>query len=397
MIQLSMKRSFCFLSLLFLLTSCFKDEPKNMECDILEAWVEGNDLSSHFFQQSDMRIANVPSDVHQLAFTVKSQAELPLLKVFFSITPGATIVPANGSAQDFSKGPVVYTVTSEDGAYSRRYTVSFTNPAKPAVEESKMKFDFEHYELNKDEKTVRSNRYYVWYEESADGSRNDNVWATGNGGFILAKPNAQPEDYPSVADANGYEGACVRLTTRDTGSWGQTFKKPIAAGNLFFGEFDPQFAFTNTLLTTKMGIPFDEEPTKVTGYYKYRPGEVFTDKDGLEHKDRVDAPSIYAVFYRNQNAQGEKVVLHGDDIRTNELIVSMAEVAELPATDEWKPFEMTFKSQAPVNAEQLKNRGYSMALVFSSSKTGDEFVGAVGSTLYIDKVEITFKPKEENQ
>jgi hypothetical protein len=124
---------------------------------------------------------------------------------------------------------------------------------------------------------------------------------------------------------------------------------------------------------------------------------VFTDKDGLEHKDRVDAPSIYAVFYRNQNAQGEKVVLHGDDIRTNELIVSMAEVAELPATDEWKPFEMTFKSQAPVNAEQLKNRGYSMALVFSSSKTGDEFVGAVGSTLYIDKVEITFKPKEENQ
>jgi hypothetical protein len=24
-------------------------------------------------------------------------------------------------------------------------------------------------------------------------------------------------------------------------------------------------------------------------------------------------------------------------------------------------------------------------------------VGAVGSTLYIDKVEITFKPKEENQ
>ena len=31
-----------------LLTACIKDEPKNMECDVLEAWVEGDDLAPYF-------------------------------------------------------------------------------------------------------------------------------------------------------------------------------------------------------------------------------------------------------------------------------------------------------------------------------------------------------------
>ncbi|MDY6250502.1 MAG: PCMD domain-containing protein [Bacteroidaceae bacterium] len=42
----------------------------------------------------------------------------------------------------------------------------------------------------------------------------------------------------------------------------------------------------------------------------------------------------------------------------------------------------------------LRDGGYNLALVFSSSKTGDMFEGSVGSTLYIDKVEITFKNEE---
>ncbi|MBR7004577.1 MAG: PCMD domain-containing protein, partial [Bacteroidales bacterium] len=33
-------------------------------------------------------------------------------------------------------------------------------------------------------------------------------------------------------------------------------------------------------------------------------------------------------------------------------------------------------------------RGYSMTVVFSSSKGGDSFIGAVGSTLCIDKVRL---------
>jgi hypothetical protein len=109
----------------------------------------------------------------------------------------------------------------------------------------------------------------------------------------------------------------------------------------------------------------------------------------------VDEPNIYAVFYRNQDAEGNTVVLHGDDVMTSPLIVSKAQVASLPPTTERTKFEMTFESLAPIDKAVLDSRGYNLALVFSSSKTGDTFEGAVGSTLCVDKVEITFKTDKE--
>jgi hypothetical protein len=377
-----MKHGFFASLVLLLFTSCFKEEPKNMECDILEAWVEGESYTAYFFNSADMRVLDVPSNEQKVEFTVRSQATLPALPVHFKLSPGATIVPGDGTEQDFSKGPVTYTVTSEDGEWSRQYTVSFRNPV------SVSKFDFENYSL--DEK----GQYYVWYEKGDDGAKNE-IWASGNAGFLMAKSKAPAEDYPTVPDPNGYEGSSVRLITRDTGSWGKTFKKPIAAGNLFLGKFNSKFALTQTLKTTEMGLPFMQEPVKVTGYYKFTPGETFTDKDMKSVPGRVDEPNIYAVFYRNQDAGGNTVVLHGDDVMTSPLIVSKAQVASLPPTTEWTKFEMTFDSQAPIDQTVLNNRGYNLALVFSSSKTGDTFEGAVGSTLCVDKVEVSFKANKE--
>ncbi len=376
-----------FISLL--LTSCFKEEPKNTECDILDAWVEGEGLEAHFFKVTDMRVSDVPSTEQKIVFTVRSAADLPPMALHLNVTPGATVSPANGSVQDFSKGPVAYTVTSEDGQWHRQYTVNFTSPATPPITEHTMKFDFEHFMIDE-----TYNSFYKWYELAADGSRNEKLWATGNAGFIIAKPKAAANDYPTTPDENGYEGNCVRLTTRETGTWGKRFGKPIAAGNIYFGEFDSQYAVVNTLWTTKMGVAFGEEPLKVTGYYKYKAGEVFTDKDGNVVPGRTDVPNIYSVFYRNQDASEQPVILHGDDIMTSEFIVSKAQVESLPQTEEWKPFEMEFESIKPIDRTKLVAMGYNLALVFSSSRTGDTFEGSVGSTLCVDKVEITFKKNQ---
>ena len=377
-----MRFSYYLAALTMMLTACIKDEPQNAECDILEAWVEGDGLPQHFSQATDMRISDVSSSAEELIFTVKERSKLPLVPVFFKLTPGATITPANGSPQDFTKLPVIYQVTSEDGQWHRNYTVDFRGTVLPSN-----KYGFEDFELSSNQK------YYSWYDK-ADDNYKEAIWSSGNEGFMIAKPNAPATDYPTVPDENGYEGFCLRLTTRSTGSWGKTFKKPIAAGNFFLGSFNSQFALTNTLKTTNMGIVYTKEPVKVTGYYKYTPGEVFTDKDFKEVKSRVDQPTIYAVLYLNHDEQGNEVMLHGDDVRTSRFAVREAEVASLPATDEWLPFEMTFEGTPPIDAELLANRGYNLALVFSSSKTGDTFEGAVGSTLYIDNVEITFKNEE---
>ena len=380
-----MRHFYYILLLSALLMSCFKSEPQNMECDILEAWVEGENLDQYFSQKTDMRIENIPSSSDQVLFTVRQRSALPAMAVHFSLTPGATVTPANGSTQDFSKGPIVYTVTSEDGKWHRTYQVDFREGVKPSNS-----YSFEDCEMS------ANNKYYVWFYKDDSGTKNY-IWASGNEGFMIAKPNALPDEYPTVPDDNGIDGKCIRLTTRSTGSWGKTFKKPIAAGNFYLGAFDVSHALTNTLLCTQMGIPYTQEPVKITGYYKYTPGPVFTDKDFNELPDRIDVPSLYSVLYYNHDEAGNEIMLHGDDVLSSPYIVRKAEVLSAPATDQWTKFEMTFQGTTPIDAKLLADRGYNLALVFSSSKTGDTFEGAVGSTLYIDKVEITFQSGETTE
>lgn len=369
---------FSLLACHFLCSSCIKDEPKNMECDVVEAWVEGDGLAQYFIRESDMHISDVPSGEERLTFIVRDLNTLPAMPVQFTLTPGATVSPANGSSQDFTNGPVTYTVTSEDGQWHRTYIVDFREATLPSN-----KYDFEDFELS------ANGHYYLWYYMSDNGSV-ERIWASGNEGYMIACPNTAATGYPTVPDENGVEGYCIKLTTRSTGSWGRTFRKPIAAGNFFLGAFDSQYSLTNTLKTTLMGIPYTKEPVKVTGYYKYSPGEVFTDKDSQPVEGRIDEPSIYSVLYLNHDEQGNEIMLHGDDVLSSPYIVRKAQVASLPPTGEWQRFEMTFQGSDPIDYELLANRGYNLALVFSSSKTGDLFEGALGSTLYVDKVEITF-------
>ena len=66
-----MKYSYYLVMLAMMLTSCIKDEPQNMECDILEAWVEGDNLAQHFSQQTDMHIKDVPSSSAAMSRSLK--------------------------------------------------------------------------------------------------------------------------------------------------------------------------------------------------------------------------------------------------------------------------------------------------------------------------------------
>ena len=96
------------------LTSCFKDEPLNAECDIEQAYIHVDNPLGMFYQQSDTLI-NVLSTAEDINFVVRKTTDLTALAPIFNMTPGATIYPDNGSEQDFSNGPIVYTTTSEDG------------------------------------------------------------------------------------------------------------------------------------------------------------------------------------------------------------------------------------------------------------------------------------------
>ncbi len=365
------------LTLCLSLVSCFKDEPLNAECDIEEAYLHVDDPSELFYHLSDTLIRVLYTD-NVISFVVKPNADLSALSPQFKTTEGATLEPASGSVRDFSMGALVYKVTSEDGEWSRDYYVSFT-----AVDESDegsessdtIRYDFETFDLNS------GGLFYEWTE----GTTN---WASGNQGYALTGMGGTPNDpmvYPTVPEAEGYSGYCAKLTTSDTGPFGEMMNMRIAAGNLFIGSFDTQTALAAPREATLFGEPFTKKPSTLKGYYKYSPGENLQDADGNYLSGQTDEADVYAVLYRNHDDDGNALSLNGNDVKTNEMIVAIAQ-AVTTTTDEWTEFEAEFDYTSEVDATILANRGYSLAVVFSSSTNGAYFEGAIGSTLLIDNV-----------
>lgn len=374
-------------AMLPLMTSCFKEEPFNAECDIETAWVEVENVDDVFYHESDAKV-NVIYASSTVIFNVKPEADVTAMSPMFNLTEGATISPANGSTHDFSGAGVQYTVTSQDGKWKRTYLVRFVRPYNLVTDEIKM--DFEKFELE-----PKNHKFYEWHSE--DGTDGD-YWASGNAGFKLSKATAKPFDYPTAPLLEGYEGNGIILTTRDTGPLGKAMGKPIASGNLYLGVFDVTYApyKERTLECTKFGIRWNKRPVKMTGYYKYKAGDKFIDRD-FNEIDRKDVGSLYSVLYRNHDKNGNVVVLDGADVQTNENIVAIAKVKDVHETDEWTYFEVEYEYSEDIDFDLLEKYGYNFTVVFASSVKGDLFEGAIGSTLCVDKVRVICKTKESQE
>lgn len=389
-----------------LLASCFKDEPRNAECDITRAALPVAHPED-YFNPTTLRDTTVDASggLHvtertaytdsvvtpnadlaspDITFNYKRGADISALAPTFTLTPGATMAPASGSVHDFSGGPVAYTVTSESGEWQRTYQVSL----RPYPEYA-LKYSFENYALEPSRK-----KYYEWLEVGDDGATS-RLWATGNPGFALARGTAKAQDYPTIPLEEGLSGHGVQLTTRATGSLGAMSGMRLAAGNLFLGSFDSSNALKDALTSTHFGVPFNVKPLKFSGHYKYQPGETFQLKNGDTDEGRTDEATIYAVFYKNHDAEGNAVTLNGSNVQSSPLLVAKAILPAVPPADEWTRFEVEFKYSEDIDPELLANYGYSLAIVCSSSINGAYFEGAVGSTLCIDELELTCKDQDE--
>lgn len=375
------------------MAACIKDEAAGKECDIECAWVEGEEYERFFYQTTEMRRV-VGSAETDITFSVRSMLSLTkALPLQLKVTDGATVSPASGEPQDFTKGPVTYTVTSQDGQWQRRYTVAFHEAALPGE-----RFSFENVETQTEGTLLGgTKRMHVFYEQAPeeDGGRKY-CWASGNAGAALLVTGDAPEDFPTYSVADGYAGRGVCLNTQSAGALGAMMNKPIATGSLFLGRFLVDYVLSDALRCTLFGIPTDRMPVRITGWYRFKPGERFTDQGMRVVEGRVDEPCIYAVLYRNTDDAGNSYVLDGhavehlDRLFDNPQVYRVAEVKSLPATDTWTQWEMFFEGvSAPKDV--LDNMGCNLALVFSSSKDGARFEGAVGSTLYVDEVEVLYE------
>ena len=116
---------------------------------------------------------------------------------------------------------------------------------------------------------------------------------------------------------------------------------------------------------------------------------MFTNRQKKVVEGKKDYGTIYAVFYDNHDEEGNSVVLYGDNVQTSPQVVAIAILPDIDDTPEWTHFDIDFIYKKEVDVQKLKNMGYSMAIVSSSSVEGASFMGAIGSTLWVDKFRIT--------
>lgn len=368
------------------LSSCIQKEPLNTECDIETATLpDEGDL---------IRPAQIVDriDDHTVTFIVRNYVDLTSLAPEFTITPGATIEPASGTDRDFTT-PQKYTVTSEDGEWSKTYTVIAKHDDPIAL-----KYDFENVRILASAQGGTYDEFVELEPENPDdptGPQKVNMaWASGNIGFALTNGKKGPDTYPTFQADNGFTGKCAELITRSTGTLGSWVGLPLAAGNLFIGTFEIQNATTKPLEATHFGLPFYNVPIALRGFYKYTAAAPFmqlVNKKLVEVPGRVDECDIYGVFYERT---ADMDYLDGNNVLSddNPNIIAIARLDEeqRKGAEDWTFFNCAFvyRPGKTLDPEKLKNGVYALAVVMTSSIEGAKFSGAIGSTLFVDEVEV---------
>lgn len=390
-------------------TSCIQDEALNTECDIITCSFPSEIVVS------DPTITN-----NRVTVNVVPDADISKLAPTFTLTEGATISPASGSVQNFLNADdhtVSYTVTSQDGEWHKTYRVQVVQQLKPS------EYLFNKVELDPTKK-------YSIFNEYDENGNFLMAWSSGNPGYVMCgeankaaraaygKDNYKDhiwEFFPTLAVfpegttmktdndnvtsfVNGGKYAqpeYIRLVTRSTGGFGAQVKMPIAAGNIFQGEFDLGSAVSQPREATRFGEPYNYKPVKLSGEYRFKAGDVFTDGKGNVVVGRKDIFSIYAIFFESDDVKFIDSNVHYNDFMHPNM-VALANLTDAHETglgdDDWVKFEIEFdydKYKKAVNADLLAKGVYRLGIVIASSAEGDYFRGAVGSTLDVRNIKVT--------
>ena len=387
----------------FLLASCIPAENPNTECDI-EAVSLHLETPIEFFYHEYDTMQTIISTETDIVFIVRSYANIHSIPVTLQVTEGATVFMKtengvetpfqNGSLVDFSNDQArQFRIVSEDKVWSRNYSISVVHDTPS---EGNLFMNFESYALD------ASGKYYIW---DAPDVFTDGVWKNGNPGFKISKSSAKPLEYPSTpVVGGGPDGSdCVKLETCDTGPFGRLAGMRLASGSMFNGIFDVSNALLDALKATKFGTPFVHKPIMLRAWLRFEQGSFYQDRDGNPVEGIVDEPDVYFVFYRNEDEEGNKVQLDGNDVLTNSHIVGFGRLPHnynpdgsdllsgTPVhglTTEWQEITIPMTYRSEVDPDILANKGYSLVISFASSWQGGDFKGSIGSKLYLDNVQL---------
>lgn len=339
-----------------------------------EAYILSFDFDTSVEANAGVISSSIDNDNFTISVIVDSTAVVSGLIPTITVSDGATVSPASGEAVDFSS-PVTYTVLSENGSVTNQYTATISG--------TQISYDFEDWTEDTSQ-SIESNLYPI-----ATG------WASNNEAIVMIKTygvvgnidytGGWPVTYTEDAHSGSYAAKLEAVDTQgaDINLWGviQMTIPKVTAGTLFLGSFNSMNALSDPMATTSFGNLYSGKPLRVSGYYKYTPGDEFYDSDGNLQEGVVDKCSMAAVLYE---VDSSSETLDGSNIYTSDKIVAKGYIESDETVTEYKEFNIDLDYYSDYDSSKM----YKFAVIFSTSADGANYYAAVGSTLYIDDVAI---------
>lgn len=166
----------------------------------------------------------------------------------------------------------------------------------------------------------------------------------------------------------------------------------FAAGNIFTGKF---VEFKDWTATLEWGVPFTSRPYSLKGYYDYKPGIINRDEMG-QFPDLVGKPDIMQIMVALL-AEGE-----GNDVGPLPILSNAPEnhnliknprliaYAELLSSEDTGGEYVEFDLPLVYNEGDTRKPAYAIVIACASYH-GNYFTGAVGSTMYVDDFQFTYR------
>lgn len=336
-----------------------------------EAYILNFDFDTSVEANAGVISASIDNDNYTISVIVDSTAVVSGLIPTITVSDGATVTPASGEAVDFTSGSVTFTVTAEDCTVNK-YTATISG--------TQIFYDFEDWTVASNQ-SIASNQYPI-----ATG------WASNNEAIVMIKSfgalaginytGGWPVTYTEDAHSGSYAAKLEAVDTQGGNMLGLATVPKVTSATLFLGSFSSSKALGgDPLSTTSFGNVYSGKPLRVSGYYKYTPGDEFYDSDGNLQEGTVDKCSMAAVLYE---VDSSSETLDGSNIYTSDKIVAMGYKESEKTVTEYEEFNIDLVYYSDYDSSKM----YKFAVIFSTSADGANYNAAVGSTLYIDDVAI---------
>ncbi|HAN19440.1 MAG: hypothetical protein A2X13_02080 [Bacteroidetes bacterium GWC2_33_15] len=345
------------LSVLFIMYSCNDDESDLNKISKYEITSSSN---SGLVVQ-DVIIDETLKKIYIVVSNSPAEEFFPLTIIpSIKVSSGAKVSPSSGTQVVFNDADdaVFYEVTAEDGN-SETYIVQIIH------------------------KQIQNSGFQDWYDvqlstsasyKEAGRLKNTTLWASANSG---TSTYGVYNTMPYVDENVGLEDTMVLIKTSVSGAI------PITAGTLFTGRFSLAGAIANPTdpkKATTFGIPYFWRPVSIKFKFKYTAGPDYIKATlnnpsnifggfTIDSLDGFDKCNIYAILEKRTGTETIEIG-RADFISGTSGNLLSEEMVDFTYTSTENPTHIT--------------------VVFTSSKDGDLWTGAVGSELIVNNLELIY-------